>query len=398
MVRRLLRRAGHGWLPITSESLKDVAAALRKHRSLANYLCDWRREHLMAGHTWGEGLQTLRKELIRAATRGQGPPRRAPTFGAENLPNPTPTEEKPLADGGPRWPWLMLAVGVCWLLRGAEIADLLGEQASVDEQAGQATLDLGPTKMDTQGRGCERHLRCLCASGRRGPCPYCSLRALLKARRAAGLGKKDPLFPTRRGRAPKRSAVVKTLVALLKQKASEHTMRREGAQMLARRDVPMWLIQFLGRWGGDTVARYVGEALKDQLAKAASASAAGIPDGDSKAYQRLRRTILDVVKEALDARQEEDQQIEQLRLEVAAAPTELGAPYVQSRQQVQGVRAGRPHGLMHDVLLRDESLPREAWVTRCTWRFGAVEHATFTGAVTTCARCISRRAVEARTT
>ena len=112
MVKRLLKIAGHRWLPITADSMKDVAAALLKHRSLANYLGDWRREHVMAGHTWADGLQALRKDLLRAASRGQGPPRQAETFGAEQLPNKTRTDERPVVADGPMWPWLMLVISI----------------------------------------------------------------------------------------------------------------------------------------------------------------------------------------------------------------------------------------------------------------------------------------------
>ena len=134
-------------------------------------------------------------------------------------------------------------------------ADLLGEQGASDPDRRESSLDLCATKMDPQGRGCIRELQCLCDADLSGPCPHCSLNTLLEARAAAGYGPKDPLFPTKAGIAPDRQAVVRTWRALLDIKATEHTSRREGAQMYTRREMPLWLTQFLGRWGGDTVAR-----------------------------------------------------------------------------------------------------------------------------------------------
>ena len=398
-MKRILKRAGHRWLPVTPRALQDLVASLHaaRHRSIPNYVGDWRREHVRAGHPWTEGLVALRKDLIRAASRGQGPPQRAPTFGAERLPTITPGDEAPRSKGGPRWPWLMVVVGISWLLRGAESADLLGEQAAVDPGVREASLDLCATKMDPQGRGCIRSLRCLCDTGLQGPCPYCALERLLELRKAAGLGAKDPLFPTRRGVAPTPKAVVATLTRILGQRATEHTPRREGAQMLTRRDVPLYLTQFLGRWGGPTVAKYAGEAMRGQLARAASSNAAGLgAAGTDLATRHLRTTIQQLIKEALDEREDEATAGEKLQLALTASPAGPGAPLLPSGVQVQGMRKGRAHGQVHDVVLSDQALPVELWVTACSWSFGRADHFFPHGAATTCARCLSKRTLAAR--
>ena len=90
---------------------------------------------------------------------------------------------------------------------------------------------------------------CLCKKGGLGPCPFCSLADLLEAGKKAGLGPKHPLFPTRKGKAATAKAVIRALRLLMRRRLTEHSMRREGAQILARRYVPVPLIQFLGRWG-----------------------------------------------------------------------------------------------------------------------------------------------------
>ena len=410
MVRRLLRRAGHRWLPITADAMKDVAAALRKHRSLANYLCDWRREHVVAGHAWGDGLQALRKDLLRAAARGQGPPRQAQTFGAERLPNETIPEEQPMVEHGPHWPRIMLVVSICWLLRDAESGALLGEQATLDPVRREATLNLGPTKTDPQGRGCERTLGCICGKGIRGPCPYCALAVLLPARTAAGWGRKDPLFPTTAGQAAKSKDVVNTWRRLLRRRLGGHSMRREGAHMYARRDVQLFLIQFLGRWGGDTVTRYVGEALRGQLARAATASATGHASAETAlTNQQLKKTIQDIVNEALKKREEQESRIPEIQTDatdetaadplhvvLAAAAAPPGAPHLPPPRQVRLIRAGREAGETHEVAFADLSFPKETWVARCPWRFGLTPHIFLTGREVTCARCIARRSVEER--
>ena len=397
-VRKLLKAAGHRYLPITTPAMTAFVSSLVSggHRSVANYLGDWRKEHAIAGHAWTDALSSCRKDLLRAATRGQGPPRRAEVFGAERLPRVPSDSQSPVVRAGPRWPWLMLCVGVCWILRGAEVADLLGEQAAVDAGTKEATLSLRATKMDAAGAGCQRTLECICATSLRGPCPFCSLALLLEARKRAGLGGKDPLFPDRQGRAASRRTVVQTLRRLLKVMATEHTMRREGSQLLARRGVLLYLIQFLGRWGGSTVERYVAEALRGQLARASSACAAGgglAPAPES--VTNLQRTLKQLVDEAVAARC--PQQAAPMHVLLSAAASVPGAPRAPPVQKIRGLKGQREAGEVHDAVVMDQALPREAWATRCNWKFGCAAHVIVNDQDVTCARCIARRAVEART-
>ena len=69
------------------------------------------------------------------------------------------------------FPHTMTNVGTSWLTRGGELAALLGEQAELDRARREASLDLGPTKMDPGGRGCGRNPRVHLREGRAGPVP-----------------------------------------------------------------------------------------------------------------------------------------------------------------------------------------------------------------------------------
>ena len=295
------------------------------------------------------------------------------------------------------YPHHMLNTGVCWLLRGAELADLLGEQAQVLLREQEADLDLCATKTDPAGRGCHRTLRCLCPSGQAGPCPFCTLKDLLEARERDGFGPKDPLFPTRTGKAAGNKAVIKTLCRLLKRTVTEHSLRREGCQMLARRQVHLYLIQFLGRWGGPTVWRYVSEALRGQLALASAAKAAGQPIAEQEVSGQLRKTLKELIAEAL-AKQSAASPLQAAPVEtdpVAAAfisALELpGVPDLPAVRKVVRRQGEREVGPMHDTLVCDPSIEPAAWVTRCTWRFGHAEHTVYDQAETTCLRCLQHR-------
>ena len=411
-VGRVLRKAGHAYLPMTPEKMKDLSAALTaaRYRSIPSYLSAWRRDHVMAAHAWTEQLEQVRQDCHRAVTRGIGPARRAATYRAEELPRVHPGPHEPVVKGGPRWPGHFVAVGSCWLLRGLELADLLGEQAGYNDDTREAWLDLAASKMDPQGRGCMRTLKCLCASEYQGPCPYCSLRDLLTLRVKEGLGPKDPLFPSRSGSAASRDAAVRTIRVIVGlPDANEHSPRRAGSQMLARRFIPLFLIQFLGRWGGQTVAIYVGEALQKQLAAAsATGGAPTAGEGGSPcpaSWAALKREVRTLAKKALaeERRAGSPAGGEQatthgariaavtagsLTASEAASP---GAPVLPARQ-VRGYRGQQETGEFHDVLVCDPCLPREGWVTRCGWRFAGSNHILFEAAQTTCSTCLRYRA------
>ena len=399
-IRKLLRAMGAGYLPITPASLEELASVLVSchYRSFYSYLSLWKKEHVVAGHAWTEALEETRKDCKRAGERGLGPTRKAPTFTAENLAVGQWGDE-PLHAGGPRLPALAVAVGILWLLRGAELADLLGEQATVNLAARTATLDLCAFKTDTTGRGCERTLRCSCAT-RPGPCPFCVLEMVLVRRKALSLGPKDPLFPTARGRSPSSKNMVKTIRTVTGlERATEHSLRRCGAQLLARRGLPLYLIQFLGRWGGVSVCRYVAEELKRQLALRSAASAAG-DDGEGAggpifaSWAALRREVLSLVRAALPKTQKGDEGTTEGRAAASVlerglhAPSAitLGGPVV-SPKTVRPYQGAQGVGKVHEVIVCDPCLPREAWITRCGWNFGCSSHLVGGDDAVTCSDC-----------
>ena len=329
-------------------------------------------------------------------------------YKGEDLPR-VPPDPEVHPRHGPLWPGLGLAVGTCWLLRGLELADLLREQASVHTGRRTASLDLAATKGDPQGRGCVRELPCLCPTAVPGPCPYCVLRKALELGSALGLDGKDPLFPDAKGRAPTRRRVIKAMNEYLRsRRLSEHSMRRAGAQMLARRGVPPWIIQFLGRWAGTTLMIYIQEALRQQMTAGLGGAVTGCTEAGALTWDTLRTEIRAIVQAALpsapaagDAAEADgpstSERAESAAIEVAglleqkdAAPE--GTPDLMPRMKVRGVRGRREIGYTHDVIVMDATVPRELWLTRCGWAFGNSEHAAYFEREATCPKCLAFRA------
>ena len=151
------------------------------------------------------------------------------------------------------------------------------------------------------------------------------------------------------------------------------------------------------------MAIYVEEAMRGQLARASTAAAAGRMYGTTgPSTAELRRTLAQLVDEAVARKAAEfndDSAVGapdplHVALTVASAPP--GAPKLPPPRQVRGLKGDREVGVIHEVVIADPALPREAWVARCPWRFGLAPHVLLTGREVTCARCISRRTVEER--
>jgi len=396
-------------LPLVPQTVALLGAALKAggYRSGYSYLSIAKKEHALAHFSWTSELGIALTDAKRSIERGIGPSKSAETFGLEKLADSSGRRLRPVRGE----PICLVDTGICmalWLLRGLEAASILGEQAFVDENESLATVDLGPTKTDPEGRGCKRTLFCACGKSqglvsKATICPVHSLLAVFEARRSLGLTGKHPLFPQANGKATSASGVKHAFAALLKVSVGEHSFRREGAQFYARRGVELPIIQFLGRWGSDTVKRYVGEALGDQASHAAQAATravvrpAGLTD-DSFADVAAALKRLDV----LEGQLEESASQEALQLAVSAAAAVFGARLDSLEEFVANFTSDRLSGVqrnvsntevqVHRVLLGDCSLPPALWVSACGWKFGLTDHTRVDAFLVSCKKCLRHEA------
>ena len=179
-------------------------------------------------------------------------------------------------------------------MRGAEIRAVVAEHVTFDSHD-SATLRLAATKADPAGRGSPHWLRCSCGHCT-GPahsrsvatqrlCPIWSLQCALRIRSSQGFSPKDLLFPTKSGQAPSHSDVVQTIrVVLRDSRASEHSLRRTGAQHWAGLGLGLREVQYLGRWGSPTDLRCPGIA-------GSAAAAPGLPPQASVVLGRQRARV-----------------------------------------------------------------------------------------------------------
>ena len=206
-------------------------------------------------------------------------------------------------------------------------------------------------------------------------------------------GADSPLFPTTSGGFPGKRAVVDTIVAaavLLNISANHasgapafggHSLRRGGAQYLARSGVEIWRIQALARHSSNAILGYIADSHICTLSTIASEAATG------RALESLRGEL-----RALQGEVDRVRHVSWTQTEVAAlassatpaAPSTPGAP----RQARLYVQASHANGRVH---ILHQRLPG---VTACGWvwcRTGtAIPLAAITAALPRCTRCFTR--------
>jgi hypothetical protein len=384
-IKHILEAGGFHGEELAEGALWTLAAGLKQghYRTAKAYLLLAKQMHVRAKHPWSDVLQDVLQQCVRSVERGLGPSRSAADFRLEDV-GAFSCRDEPVVSGGPIAPRDAVVVASLWMMRGLEAASVLAEQVQLDSEKLCATIELGPTKMNPTGRDCPRSLVCGCASAGSAMCPYHSLQRLLQARERFGLTGKHPLLVTASGRAVTSSAMIQTLRKITGQEAaSEHSMRRAGAQCYARRGVPIAIIQFLGRWGGATVMRYVDEALHDQAAHAMS-SGEWRPASSSSAAS----ACLAVVVAAADVEKRQEHWEHAVEQAVATAMREWEVKWQQQqRVTLGGVRRHGNAQKVHDVLIGDVLFPPSTWVTRCGWRFGGSAHERTRGDEVTCEKC-----------
>ena len=156
-----------------------------------------------------------------------------------------------------------------------------------------------------------------------------------------------------------------------------HTARRSGAQWMARRGLPLWAIQFLGRWGSDSVRLYTAQAYADHYA----AFSAQVAEGARQHPERLDLELWAMAEEVkgnpaaaeeLPAKErvaellppEEVSEAQRPEAQAEEVP-EPGEPPLQA-QFILCTATGRTHRTS-EGWSPEAALP--AWRARCGWAF-----------------------------
>ena len=263
--------------PLTPEVLATGVAILRTagYRTAAAVGCEALDRAKLSGQRIGDDLRRTIQQLRRAAARGLGPPKRSAAFPVDRL-TELPDDSTPMSVAGPMHPRRVLTIGCWWLTREIELGN--ASVSDVAETPSGAQLTLPVSKTDICAKGTVRQHGCACGVRSGGPqlvpqalCPACSLLAQAAFVRAAfpELGEEAPLAPTSSGDFPAKITIIATIRAAAEYLKLElktpsgaeawggHALRRGGAQFLARKGVPIPLIQAMARHSSGAIFGYI---------------------------------------------------------------------------------------------------------------------------------------------
>jgi hypothetical protein len=402
-VARILRSAGFQCTPLSLKSLEVLAAALKDagYRSAKNYLFRAKQAHVRAGFEWSVQLEDLMAQCVRSVTRGLGAVHVASAFalGAVGAAKALAVDpSRAVIKGGMIAPFDAVIVASSWMMRGLEAATVLGEQVFIAKDESKATIELGPTKMNPGGRECPRSLVCACtgtfgARARNSLCPVHALVDLLAARAALGLDPKHCLLCSESGHSVSSAVTIASLRLVTGDAlATEHSMRRAGAQHYARSGVMLYIIQFLGRWGSAVVERYVGNAFIDVAAAASLGGGGALQHSLASCVSSLSSgggssSDVGAVGNNTAEKFEAWWKLASCRL------SEQAVVWHKSWMEAQdsacgGVRLASGRGRVHLVTVGDLVFPLVLWSTRCGWLFGSAPHVRVGRDEVSCLRCL----------
>ena len=146
---------------------------------------------------------------------------------------------------------------------------------------------------------------------------------------------------------------------------------------------PLSVIQHIGRWGSQSVERYVGEALAGHSSWAALHAAGCVDAGrmvsgcglSGPAHPSLR-AVTGLVAQLVST--------EVARAVQALPPAPPRAPA--AGDITEFVISGRT-GTEHVVKIGGAGIPPARWETACGWRYGTRPHTRGTGTEVSCGRC-----------
>ena len=282
--------------PLTPAQVRSVMACLdeAKFISSAQYMSDARTKHIELGFTLDQQLEQMSVRCRRASKRGKPAPQKAGEIFLAEI-EAMHDAPAPMSRAGPLYPKRQLMTAVLFLLREIELNNLTLHVSSIRFSERTVTLYLPVSKMDTGGKGAARTHACCCAA-RNDPrdlrplngglgrlvrchenvCVFCALKrhvddiaARFDISPHEERAKEFPLFPRSDGKVVSKDATVASWHSLLatvvpqaeavERGVKGHTGRRSGAKTLTRLRWLREVVQFFGRWAGDTVDAYIEE-------------------------------------------------------------------------------------------------------------------------------------------
>ena len=300
-------------IPLTVKLIEAVGASFKAgtYRSARQYVSRAREEHVaVTGCMVPAMVESAIANVLRSIERGIGPSRLKDGFAVELLGTAVQFDlyleaevQKDFLTTDTAAQVDMVLLGAWWLTRGLEVATTKAHHLWTEPKQLTAFWTLPVEKRNVSGACITRPHQCCCGKDPQPLCPFHAatrhLHRLHKAFPEHDFPREElPLFPGKEGQHMSKDQVIglfRKVIALtgtaltrpgpasgVLQKFSEHVLRVSGAQMMARAQIELYVIQLIGRWGSAAIARYVQDAFIMHNANLASRTVEGLqPQGQS---------------------------------------------------------------------------------------------------------------------
>ena len=381
-------------LPLTMLKVEAVASMFRKgkYRSFNNYMNMAADQHLMEGFPMPKSLQRMMTKVRRAVERGQGPADQSLPLHLQAVAE-LGMGEQPVVQGGMVCPQQAMIMGAFFMTREIELTAANLSDIYWDLPGRRFIWLLPASKTDTSAKGVRRSWGCVCAGKPISPCPYCASLVVKAFHEQRGSSPGTPLFCTISGERVSKEHAVKTMQHFAMLLGLEvfhegicliggHTLRITGAQHMASIGVEVYIIQLVGRWGGQVVLRYVQEApllniteeyrnrvldktMHDRCRELVRAVDTPI---DDKILANLKAELDTVKDKVADAAEELGMFRSMVAEDVELLKQDVDSLTAKNITYVQRADISEDIAKWHPVTVQHPAPPGE-WRTECGWRF-----------------------------
>ncbi len=281
----------------------------------------------------------------------------------------------------------LLAVDACvlgswWLTRGIELAAARACHMWTDKATKTASWSLPISKTDPKDMCTTRTHGCCCRANIEPICPYhTATRHLRRLRSTFGkdFARHDlniPLFPSCEGEFRSHfemTGMIQDIIELTGepltrpgvdgrrlQRFAEHVLRVSGAQLMARGGMDLYFIQLMGRWGSNSIERYVQDSyLLDQnnVSIAVTDKINARPD-TGHSTEMISENNKSSLTDATMISLQKDIETMQIELGTLRTKVDLKALILNNKTQT-----------MHIPVICEKGTPSSTWKTRCGWAY-----------------------------
>ena len=336
------------------------------------------------------------RDAVRSIRRGLGPSRLKEGFdvfalaAAVDVDDQDPfdcTRHAHLADACIIASWFML--------RELEVASALRHHLTLEGD--EVRLLIPIHKTSTSGSLTSRSLRCPCRMAVHRLCPWhASERHLVRLNSGPSRGHRSstPLVPDQHGGVMTKVAFVTALRGLLQHVGIQvhietdegkkvprfggHSLRVSGAMMLASAQVPIHLIQLMGRWSSSAVERYTQNAPLVTLPSLpagvfrqedlALPPAMQTPRGMNPATPGL--TPAPSTPATATVVHQRDPRLPEVRHKIANLEEEITAIRALIKKPTMSLVVRPRSQVVHQAIVEEQSNLPQVWQTKCGWSYG----------------------------